>query len=178
MICSIRLVALVLLFVLPLPSLATGDRIFINGDEYSILAGSTFPLDIKFSQTDILSAYDKSSAVPRLRVTDVLREYGATWKLNEGRLLLQEIIVSGGGALPLETLFPDISRQIYADWFSGVMLLGKGEATFCAAQDADCVLSGSPFFSHVRHSGYLRLELKRGYVIVREEFSPADSQRR
>lgn len=58
-----------------------------------------------------------------------IRGYEGTWEISDGKLYLIHLsgITKAGDAVNLETIFPDSTERVFADWYTGAARLPQGE---------------------------------------------------
>lgn len=119
----------IILFVLVIWTSATfgtgqqGDRIIYKGDTLVLLGEPLEP---------ILHENDPRSTIHiRLQEgcsTSLWRGYVALWKIEGGRLWLVDVYLCGNKNLSIKkNIFKDESEDIFADWFTGNLLIEKGK---------------------------------------------------
>lgn len=168
-----RLLLILFLYALTPLSRATEqipDEILVDGARYQLLTRS--PFEALLSRPDMNSALNARIG---LKSTNNWRGYIATWEIRGNRLLLQRMI-SGGRPLPLSAFFIGRDSPVDAIWFSGTLLLGKGEA-IRARDDQSFKPDIDRHYAYdrtLRYDSYLKIDVENGYVQARENYEPVE----
>lgn len=59
--------------------------------------------------------------------TACTRRYVGVWEIKDGRLFLTRLQTLRDGDFPLDALFPETPKPVFAKWFTGELLCPKGE---------------------------------------------------
>jgi hypothetical protein len=78
--------------------------------------------------SDCLRLTDQQDLFP-MQCTALWRGYIGTWELDDDRLYLLSLDVpfSKGASPDMSRIFPHASGRVFADWFSGTLMLPQGE---------------------------------------------------
>ena len=105
---------------------ATGQRgelVIYKGDTLTMLAE---PLEIYFRNNE-----PRESLHPVLgngSSTDLWRGYVGLWRIEDGRLMLVDVYAFGGKTQSIKNfIFMNQKEDVFADWFSGDLSIGKGK---------------------------------------------------
>lgn len=174
-----RLFIYLLLCALAFPSRATEqipDKILVDGEEYVLLSQS--PFGALLNRPDMNSALNDAVNQAGPKSTANWRGYVATWEIRDKRLLLKSLDLNGSREkpqlLPLSIFFQDQDSPVDTVWFSGTLLVGKGNGKRVRENphfksDID---RHYEYRRSVRYESYLKLGVSNGYISSREDYEP------
>ena len=150
------------------------DKILVDGQEHILLSES--PFGSAFSREAIFEIRDRQSIpVKSIASTANRRGYVAVWEIGKGRLILRGVYFDGmsdeARPVPLMEFFPGRNYPLDATWYSGTIIVGKGEPLQSSAS------AMSSRIGEVRYSSYLNLKIENGNVLSRETYEAADVAR-
>lgn len=117
---------LVLILLMPALAWATAqepDLLIYKGKTESILAN---PLEQYFE-----SGHPRPAGHMEATCSAIWRGYVATWKIDNDKLYLIRVVEGScsddAPEIPLAKIFPDKKAPIFADWYSGTLIIPKGK---------------------------------------------------
>jgi hypothetical protein len=90
------------------------------------------------------------------------RGYIGNWEINGGRLFLDFITDADGNRVDFEFLniFPGVINGVFADWYSGTLIVERGALIKTPLRDDICVCERT-----ISPEVFLLLVIKRGYLV-------------
>jgi hypothetical protein len=163
------LITLATLLALAAPASATAqfpEIIKIDAKEESLTAE---PLGEYLNSPDKFKILRESTDLGTC--TALWRGYIGHWEIKNSKLLLNKLEVGSCSketrkVLPLDKLFPGKSQPVFADWYSGTLVMPRGKLV-------EYVHAGYAS----RYEKYLILEIKKGFVVKQYTVKDKDHPR-
>ena len=151
------LITLATLLALAAPASATAqfpEVIKIGAKEEAL---TVEPLDTYFSNPDNFKILKKY--IPDGSCTALWRGYIGYWEIKNSKLLLNKIEAGSCSEesrkiLPLDQIFPGKSQPVFAEWYSGNLVMPRGK-----------LIEYIHLGYASRYEKYLIMEIKKGFVV-------------